>query len=75
MAKLTTKTRNRMKSSTFAVDGKNRKYPIPDEAHARNALSRVSANGTAQEKRQVARAVKRKFPALARRSAFVKAHS
>lgn len=70
MAKLTTKKRNRLAAKTFA-EPKARKYPIPDVAHARNALARVSAHGTAAEKRQVAKAVKRKYPSLAK-SDFVK---
>jgi hypothetical protein len=72
MAELTAKKRKKMAASTFAVNGKKRKYPIPDEAHARNALARVSAHGTPEEKRKVKAAVKRKFPALAKRSKFIK---
>lgn len=63
MARLKAKQRKRMKSSTFALPGK-RKYPIPDKAHARNALSRVSQHGTPREKAQVRRAVRRKFPSV-----------
>lgn len=74
MARLTYRKRKRLRRGTFAVP-KGRKYPIPDLAHARNALARVSANGTATEKRQVARAVRRKFPSLARRSKFVKRYA
>lgn len=55
------KNRNRMKSSTFALP-KERKYPIPDASHARNALSRVAQNGTPSEKRRVRAAVRKKFP-------------
>lgn len=54
------KNRNRMKSSTFALP-KERKYPIPDASHARNALARVAQNGTPSEKRRVRAAVHRKF--------------
>ncbi len=63
MAKLTSKTRKKMKSSTFALPGK-RKYPIPDISHARNALARVSANGTPAEKRAVKNKVYKKYPSL-----------
>lgn len=42
MAKLTTKARNRIPSSAFALPGK-RAYPIEDKAHARAAKSRASA--------------------------------
>jgi hypothetical protein len=63
MAKLTAKQRAKMKSSTFAEPGK-RKYPLPDAAHARNALSRVAANGTPAEKKAVKAAVKKKYPGI-----------
>lgn len=52
-----------MKKSTFAIPGE-RKYPIPDASHARNALARVAANGTAAEKAKVRAAVKKKFPGI-----------
>jgi len=71
----TIKKRSRLKPTTFAIKptkGSPGKYPIPDLSHARNALARVSQYGTAKQKRAVARAVKRKFPALAKRSASVK---
>jgi hypothetical protein len=55
------------------VGGKGRaKYPINSLARARNALSRVSAHGSAAEKRMVKAAVKRKYPALARRSSVIR---
>jgi len=38
------------------------RYPIHDEAHARNALARVSQFGTTDEKAKVRAAVKREFP-------------
>ena len=62
MAKLTTEERNDLPNSTFALPG--RRYPIPDESHARNALARVSQNGTPEEKERVRAAVKRKFKAM-----------
>ena len=71
MARLTTKKRKSLGKSSFAIK-KGRKYPINDKAHARNALSRVSANGTPAQKRAVARAVARKYPGLAKKSAFIK---
>jgi len=61
MATLTTKQRNALPASDF-VFPKTRSYPIPDEAHARDALSRVAANGTADEQAKVRAAVKRRFP-------------
>ncbi len=53
-----------MKRSTFALP-KQRKYPIPDASHARNALARVAQHGTPAQKAKVRRAVKRKFPSIA----------
>ena len=63
MAKLTTKQRKRMKSSTFALP-RQRAYPIPDISHARNARSRVAQFGTDAEQSKVRRAVEKKFPSL-----------
>jgi hypothetical protein len=63
MAKLTTAQRKRLKESSFAIPGE-RKYPIPDASHARDALARVAANGTPAEKAKVRAAVKRKFPGI-----------
>lgn len=64
MAGLTTKKRKSLKKSQFAVPG-GRKYPIHDEAHARNALARVSQFGSPAEKSQVRAAVAKKFPEVA----------
>lgn len=69
------KKRSAIKTSNFAVKAKGKtpaKYPIQDLSHARNALARVSQFGTPTEKKQVARAIQRKYPALAKRSAKVK---
>lgn len=63
MAKLTTRGRKNIKQSNFAIPEK-KKYPIHDLAHARNALSRVAANGTPDEKKRVKAAVYRKYPQL-----------
>lgn len=63
MAKLTTKQRKRMKSSTFALP-RQRAYPIPDISHARNALARVAQFGTDAEQSKVRRAVEKKYPSL-----------
>lgn len=60
MAKLTTDERKNLPTSTFAVPSQ-RAYPIPDEGHAKAALSRVAANGSPDEKAQVRAAVRRKF--------------
>jgi hypothetical protein len=61
MSVLTAKTRNALPDSAF-VFPKERKYPIHDETHARNALSRVAQNGTAAEKAAVHAAVRKKYP-------------
>ena len=70
MARLTYGQRKAMPKSEFAVPSKRKGgkggYPIPDKAHARDALSRVSANGTPAQKAQVRRAVHRKFPSIGR---------
>jgi len=41
MTKLTTKMRNKIPSNKFAMPGE-KKYPIEDKAHARNAKARAS---------------------------------
>ena len=58
--KLTTKARKALPRSTF-VFPKQRRYPINDASHARNALARVSQFGTPSEQATVRSAVKRKF--------------
>lgn len=67
MAELTTKKRKSISAKSFA-EPKERKYPIEDKAHARNALSRVSQFGTAAEKKKVRSAVKKKYPAIGKQS-------
>lgn len=66
MARLTLRSRTRIKRSNFALP-KERKYPIHDLIHARNALARVAQYGTASEKRRVRAAVARKYPSLRKR--------
>ncbi len=41
MAKLSTKARNSLPAAKFG-DPKDRAYPMPDKAHARNAKARAS---------------------------------
>lgn len=63
---LTTEERNRLPDRDFSVilkDG-TRKYPIEDEAHARNALARVAANGSPEEKAEVRRKVHERYPSI-----------
>lgn len=63
MAVLIHKKRRRMRSTSFALP-RQRKYPIHDKAHARNALARVEQHGTRQEKEIVKRKVYKKYPSL-----------
>lgn len=60
---LTTKGRKQVKAENF-VFPKERRYPIHDISHARNALARVSQHGTPEEKAKVRAAVYRKYPSL-----------
>jgi hypothetical protein len=70
MAVLTAAARKKIPKSKFALPGKGEgpqgkgagSYPIPDKAHARNALARVSQHGTPTEKAKVRAAVKKKYP-------------
>jgi hypothetical protein len=68
MATLTYQQRKGMAKSEFAVPSKREGgkggYPIPDRAHARNALARVSQFGSSSEKAQVRAKVHRKFPSI-----------
>jgi hypothetical protein len=63
MAKLSTAARKALPAKAFAEPGK-RKFPIENEAHARNALSRVAQSGTPAEKAKVKSAVKKKYPSI-----------
>lgn len=58
--KLTASARKKIDAKSFALPG--RRYPIEDASHARNALSRVSANGSPEEKATVRRKVHSKYP-------------
>jgi hypothetical protein len=60
---LTTEGRKRIADENFALP-KERKYPIHDISHARNALARVAQHGTAEEQAKVKSAVYRKYPSL-----------
>ena len=63
MAKLTYQQRKKLPKKSF-VFPKERKYPLTDKAHARNALARVSQFGSSAEKAKVRAAVHRKFPSI-----------
>ena len=59
---LTAKTRKALPPGVFALP--NRRYPIHDLAHARNALARVAAHGTPAEQATVRAKVYARYPAL-----------
>jgi hypothetical protein len=59
-AVLTAAVRKKLPASAFALPGG--RYPIHDEAHARNALARVAQHGTPEEQKKVRAAVKRRYP-------------
>lgn len=64
---LSTTARKGLPSSSFAVPGKrpgSGSYPVPDAAHARAALSRVSQFGSPSEKSAVRSKVSAKFPGI-----------
>lgn len=66
LSELSTAQRKKLPGTTFAIPEK-RAYPIPDEAHARNALARVEQHGTPEEKARVRAAVARKFPNIGKK--------
>lgn len=64
MAVLTTNARKQLGAAQFAVPAKapaTGSYPIPDPAHAENALARSSDKAVAAT---VKTAVKKKFPSM-----------
>lgn len=63
MATLKAAQRNRLQKGSFALPSK-RKYPIPDLAHARSALSYAARSDTEGEYSTVRAAVLKKFPGL-----------
>jgi len=65
MSKLTAAARRAIPKKDFALSGG--RYPIEDASHARNALSRVAANGTPEEKSRVRAAVHRKYPNIGKK--------
>ena len=64
--------RRALPNKEFALPGKGKgpegkqagSYPIPDEKHARSALSLVSQHGTPEEKAKVRAKVAKKFPGI-----------
>jgi hypothetical protein len=70
MARLTTQQRKKLPAKSFAIPGKKPgagSYPVPDAAHARNALSRVSQFGSSAEKATVRAKVAKKYPGIGAR--------
>jgi hypothetical protein len=63
--KLTSAMRTRIPTQEFA--GPDRSYPIEDQSHARNALSRVAQNGGPALKQRVRKAVSQRFPSIIQR--------
>jgi len=63
---LTARGRGQVKEKNFALP-EQKKYPIHDLAHARNALTRVSQYGTPGQQATVRAAVYKKYPALKKR--------
>jgi hypothetical protein len=63
MTKLSSAGRKTLSSKSFA-EPNERKYPIENVSHAKNALSRVSQFGTPAEKATVRKAVKEKYPSI-----------
>lgn len=61
--RLTYQERKSLPDDDF-VFPKERKYPIENEAHARNTLARVSQDGSDAQKARVRAAVHRKYPGI-----------
>jgi hypothetical protein len=61
--RLTGAERKALPKSDFVFKSE-RKYPIEDKSHARNALARVSQFGNSSEKAKVRAAVHRKYPEI-----------
>jgi predicted transcriptional regulator len=75
MAEMSYKKRQNLPDSSFAIvrtvknkiTGKTRKirnYPINDLAHAKNALARVAAHGSPEEKKAIRSKVCKRYPNL-----------
>jgi hypothetical protein len=58
---LSTTARHNLSRQNFAIPDKE-KYPIEDREHAANALSRVSGNGSPEEKKAVRSKVCSRYP-------------
>lgn len=67
MGVLNAAARKHLPAADFA--GPDRTYPIPDKAHAQDALARGSANASSAEYAQIKAAVYKKYPELKPKSA------
>ncbi len=67
MAKLSSSARKALPAKSFA-EPKERKYPIENVTHAKNALARVSQHGTPSEKATVKAAVKKKYTSIGKKA-------
>jgi hypothetical protein len=63
MARLSASQRRNLPRGDFALP-RQRKYPINDRSHARNALARVSQYGSPRQKARVRAAVRRRYPGI-----------
>ena len=64
MAKLTTETRKKLPDSAFALPDE-REFPLTDLGHGRKALQLLPlSHTTPEEKAEVRRKVKEKFPSI-----------
>lgn len=61
MAVLSSAQRKRLSRNEFVFPGE-RKYPIEDESHARNALARAAQHLGSSGQAKVRAAVRRKYP-------------
>jgi hypothetical protein len=72
VARLTTRARKSLGKSQFALPGKGEgpegkgagSYPIPDEAHARAALSRGAQHASPAELRTIKAKVRKRYPSI-----------
>lgn len=70
MAVLSTSARKKLPKGDFAVPSKapgSGSYPVPDAAHARNALARVAQFGTNAQKSAVKKKASKKFPGIGKK--------
>jgi hypothetical protein len=63
MARLSYSKRKKLTASEFA-EPKKRKYPLDTKNRAKNALSRVSQNGSPAEKAEIRRKVHSEYPSI-----------